>query len=206
MNKQDFLKVLASRIQILPAAEQVKSLEYYEEMIQDGMEAGKSEEEAVEALGSIEDITQEILINAPIASLVKSRTFAKKRSKGEIALLILGAPLWLPLLLSAAAIVLSVYLLVWTLAAVLFAIVLSFGASALITMAGAVFNLTHGRMLQAVFLIGASSLLVGLAFLTFVLSRIFALWLVRITIRCMRKIKASMIRKGEKACANGSII
>ena len=62
----------------LPREEAAKSVEFYLEMIDDRVEDGMNEEEAVAALGSIEDIAEQILYDLPLGVLVKSKIKNKK--------------------------------------------------------------------------------------------------------------------------------
>ena len=50
-----------------------KSVDFYEEMIEDRIEDGIPEEEAVSALGSIDEIKGKILEEIPIAKIVKEK-------------------------------------------------------------------------------------------------------------------------------------
>lgn len=61
MNKQQFLETIRRSIGHLPAREAEQSLEYYAEMIDDYVENGMTEEQAVEAIGSPEDIAARII-------------------------------------------------------------------------------------------------------------------------------------------------
>ena len=56
MNKQEFLDRLRKGLSGLPQAEREERLLFYSEMIDDRMEEGLTEEEAVAALGSLEEI------------------------------------------------------------------------------------------------------------------------------------------------------
>ena len=66
MNKPEFLEALEKRLSGLPLEDIEKSKEYYSEMIDDRVEEGLSEEEAVEALGDIESIVSEIFSTTPL--------------------------------------------------------------------------------------------------------------------------------------------
>lgn len=61
MTKIEFLTALAARLSGIPADDRQKSLEYYAEMIDDRIDDGLSEEEAVNAVGSMDAIVEEIL-------------------------------------------------------------------------------------------------------------------------------------------------
>ena len=61
MKKTDFLKKLQAALRALPKKEIEECLNFYGEMIDDRMEDGLSEEEAVAAVGSIKKIAAEKL-------------------------------------------------------------------------------------------------------------------------------------------------
>ena len=116
MNRQDYLGALQRALEQMPPEEREKQLAYYDELIQDMCEDGMSEEEAAARLGEPNTVAQELLAELPLSTLVKTRI----RSGGSlsplvIALLILGFPLWFPLLVSCGAVVLSLIITLWAL-------------------------------------------------------------------------------------------
>ena len=142
MKKYEFLSALRNRLIGLPQEDLERTLEYYGESIDDRMEDGLTEEEAVEAMGSIDEIVSQILMGAPPPKPVKEK--AKKRrtwGAGVIALLILGFPLWFPLLAAFAAIVFTLYVLFWSMIAVFYAVDVSFAAGAVAGVFGSVAGL-----------------------------------------------------------------
>ena len=60
MTKSEFILSLSEALTNMPGQTRKRVLEYFEEMIDDRTESGMSEEEAVAALGSIEDILKDI--------------------------------------------------------------------------------------------------------------------------------------------------
>ncbi len=60
MTKKAFLRALRKSLKELPPEDKNKSIEYYGEMIDDRIEEGVAEEEAVAALGTVEKICAEI--------------------------------------------------------------------------------------------------------------------------------------------------
>ncbi len=56
MNKSEFISALEQKLKGLPREDVEQSIAFYEEMIQDRMEEGLSEEEATAAIGSVEEI------------------------------------------------------------------------------------------------------------------------------------------------------
>lgn len=128
MNKQEFLAALREGFAGLPQDEIEERLNFYGEMLEDQMEEGLSEEEAVLAIGPAEEIVRQVLADIPLGKVVKERLRPKRRLNAwEIVLLALGAPLWLSLGLAAAAVILAVYAALW---AVLAALWVVFGAAA----------------------------------------------------------------------------
>ena len=193
MNQQEFLRALESQIAILPETERRKSLDYYSEMIADIMEDGLSEEQAIKRLGTVEDISREILAGASMSTLVKARAAHKKYNAGEVVLIILGSPLWLSLLVSAIAVILSVYVVIWAAVACLYAGVLGLATGILGALVGAVIALIHGIALQGAFFFGAASLLAGLTLLLLMASNRIAHGLIRASAHWTRKIKSLLI-------------
>ena len=114
MSKQEFLVQLRKGLSGLPQADIEERLTFYSEMIDDRMEEGLSEEEAVSAVGFVDEIVEQIVADIPLAKLVKEKTRSKKEFRAwEIVLLILGSPIWLSLLIAAFAIILSLYASLW---------------------------------------------------------------------------------------------
>ena len=115
MTKQIFFAELQARLNGLPQEEIGERLRFYSEMIDDRMEEGDTEDQAVDAIGSIDDIAAQILAEYPLIKIVKDKVKPNHSLKAwEIMLIILGFPVWLPLLIAAFAILLSVYIVIWS--------------------------------------------------------------------------------------------
>ena len=81
-------------------------------MLDDQMEEGLSEEEAVAAVGPVDEIVRQIIADTPLAKLAKERMRPRRQLKAwEIVLLVLGSPLWLSLGLAAIAVIFAFYVL-----------------------------------------------------------------------------------------------
>ena len=160
MNKQEYLKELESRLQGLPKEDIANRIEFYSEMIDDRMEDGKSEVEAINEVGTVDYVVETIAKETPLMKLVKEKVTPKRRMSGfEIVLLILGFPLWFPLLMVGFILILVFYLLTWILVIVTYAVeaallVGSVGAIVLFFING--FNMGY---------LGAGLLGLGIAFL-----------------------------------------
>jgi uncharacterized membrane protein len=133
MNKSDFLNKLSASLALLPKYEIDKSISYYEEIINDRIEDGMSEEDAVAALGDIDSIAENIKYDMSIPALMKAKvneSKSKASNKGIwLTLVILGFPLWFPLLAAFASVFLALYVSVWAIIFSLYAVVLSLGVS-----------------------------------------------------------------------------
>ena len=73
MTKTEFVLELASKLSLLPWEEIEDRISFYVEMIDDRMEEGVSEEEAVAAIGSVDEIASQIIAEIPLAKLVKEK-------------------------------------------------------------------------------------------------------------------------------------
>lgn len=131
MNKDEFLDELESRLQGLPKSEIRERIYFYDEMIQDMVEEGKTEEEAIESFGGIDEVVLTIAGKTKMTSLVKERIKPKKRiSAFWIVLIILGFPVWLPLLITFSVLLAVGYMLLWVLILVTYTVEAAFIASA----------------------------------------------------------------------------
>ncbi len=121
MNKYQFLAAIREKIDSMPQNDIVKSLDYYSEIIDDRMEEGMSEEEAVAGLEDPDTIAARILDGdvavTPFEPQLQSRDTKKSKqsrvSGWGIFLIVMGFPLWLPILISLVAVIISVYVSIW---------------------------------------------------------------------------------------------
>ena len=116
MTKADFLQLLERALAQLPEEERRANLEYYSELLDDMLEEGMTEAEATAKLGSPSQIAQSILQEVPLGKLVSTRMKPKSGwTPLAIVLAVVGSPVWVPLLLLAAALVLSLFVSIWAL-------------------------------------------------------------------------------------------
>ncbi len=164
MDKQEFLTRLRLALTGMPQADIDERLGFYSEMIDDRVEEGLSESEAVAELGPVDEIVAQILAETPLTKLVRERVRPTRRIQAwEIVLLVLGFPLWFPLLIAAFAVFLSVYIVIWAVIVTLWAVELSLAVTALALLGLGVVLLFQSGVLTGVVLIGAAAVLAGLA-------------------------------------------
>lgn len=165
MNKIEFALTLQEKLKGLPREDLRRSLEYYNEMIDDRMEDGLTEEEAIEAIGSMDEITKQILDETPMTVLVKEKLRPKRQLKTwQLVLLWVGIPVWGTLLLSAVSVVFSVYVAIWSVLIALFAATFAIAVSAVVSIPTAILFLVVGNPpLSALFLFSCGLILAGLS-------------------------------------------
>ena len=189
MTKLQFLLALHHRLAALPAAEVEERLAFYSEMIEDRMEDGLSEEEAVAAIGTVEEVARRIAEDIPLTKFTQATVRPERRRKGwEIALLIVGSPLWFSLLLAAAAVVLSVFFSLWA----AFGVLAGCAAGGII---GGTVLVVGGYLPDGFAAVGTGLICGGLAILWFFVCRAATKGLVWLTKRSVSPIKRSFIRK-----------
>lgn len=189
MNKEQFLIELASALSGLPDDDIEKTLEFYSEMIDDRIEEGLSEEESVADLGSIEEIRAQTIKDTPMTKLIREKVKKKRELTGlEITLLIVGFPIWLPILISVAAVIISIYVTLWSLIVVLFAVEISFAASAFACIIASIPSFIFLNTPGALFLLGCGLFLAGLSVLWVFVCRWGIkgiIWLTRVSIKSL---------------------
>ena len=199
MTAAEFTEALRNGLPGLPREDLEERLAFYAEMIEDRMEEGLTEEEAVAGLGPVEEVIGQIAAETPLVKLVKERVKPKRALRAwEIVLLVLGSPIWLSLLIAAAAVLFSLYVTVWAVVISLWAVDLSLAAGVLAGLGAVVVYLLRGNLPGVGCGVGAAVLCAGLAILAF----LFCLWLTRAVIRMTGEffagLKARLMRK-EKA-------
>lgn len=123
MNKQQFFSFLQHEIRSLPRGEQEKVIFYYREIIDDSMEEGLTEEEAVARLGSMNDLVREIFISSDER---RRASIPTGRKVWISVLLALGFPIWGSIILVLLCLVLCAFILVFVPIIVLGSLALAF--------------------------------------------------------------------------------
>ena len=197
MTKQAFLTQLQNALTGLPKADIAERAAFYGEMIDDRMEEGLPEEQAVAAVGSIDEIVKAIVAETPLTKLVKEKIKPKRTLRGwEIALIVLGFPLWFPLLVAAGVVLLSLYVVIWSIDVSLWSVDLSFAALAVagFALAGTYAVTGHGLPALAMLGLGVSS--VGLTVFSFYGCLAATKGLLRLTKKAALGFKSLFVGKG----------
>ena len=197
MNKQEFLAKLQELLCGLPDEDIQKSLDFYSEMIDDRIEDGLLEQEAVAAIGEPQEIAKQILADIPITKLVRQKIKPKRRiSALEIVLLILGSPIWLSLIIAVMAVVFAVYVSLWSVIVSLWASFAAFiGGSLGGFMASAILFATGQNIYAAFVMLAAAIFLVGFSILFFFVCKLSTKGMVWLTKKITFFIKSCFLRK-----------
>lgn len=166
MSKQDFLTALRRGLSDLPQEDVEERLAFYSEMIDDRMEEGLSEEDAVSAVGAVDEIASQIVADSSPARSAKEKPQRRLTAWG-IVLLILGSPIWLPLGVAAVAVVLSLYAVLWSVIVSLWTVFAALVGCALGGVAGGVGFACGGQTLSGAATVGAGLVCAGLSIFLF---------------------------------------
>ena len=198
MNKQEFLAKLKKGLSGLPQNDLEERLSFYEEMIDDRIEDGLTEEDAVNEIGNIDEIISQIISETPLTKLVKEKIKPKRTLKAwEIILLILGSPLWISLLAATFMVVLSIYLVLWSLILSLWAIELSLIACSVCIFIAGIVAMFSGNLSYSLALIGITFIFAGLSIFLFIGCKAATKGTIILTSKITRGIKNMFIKKEE---------
>lgn len=194
MSKQEFLAAVHCKINHLSPEDMTRFLDYYSEMIEDRMEEGLSEDQAVAAMGTPSEVATQILSEMAPLNSENVKEKAKKRRAlhvWEIVLLVVGSPVWAPLLLSLIIVLFSFYVVLWALLISLYAMDLGLFVTTIGCLAGSAVSLFTGRFAEMLFFLGGGLCSFGISVMLFmVLNKAagFLVWLVQKTVHGMVKL------------------
>ncbi len=168
MSKQEFLEQLRKGLSGLPQQDIEERLIFYSEMIDDRMEEGLTEEEAVYEIGTVDAIVAQIVSETSLSKLVKEKVKPKRRFQAwEIVLLVLGSPIWLSLLLAAFSIVLAAYIVIWSIVVTLWAAEITLAAGSLYGIMSIIIFALQGSVTLGIAMLGIGIFCAGLSILLF---------------------------------------
>lgn len=134
MTKREFFDALTSRMKSLPKEEQNRVIRYYNEVLEDCMEDGMSEAEAVAQIEDVDTIAKRILLEyameshrkAPVEAnpVYKAEQYKKQGNVLMVVLALITIPFW-------GAVLISLLGAVFAIAVALFCIPVSLGSAAI---------------------------------------------------------------------------
>ena len=191
MNKKEFIKKIRQITFYLPKEETEKYIEYYSEIIDDAVEDGMSEQQAVESLGTVEEISAYIKENNARNSTAVNNNINIQKDKKRlpvwaIVLIVLGFPIWFSLLST----VFSVYITLWCVIIALYAADLTIFCSGIVLL---IYPFISGEFAYFMIISGAGLFLTGISIIICVglvkLTKLYVKFTVFIVKKCINAIK-----------------
>jgi len=200
MSKKEFIEKLRKKLSKLPQKEVEDRISFYNEMIDDKIDDGFTEQEAVAEIGDIDQIVSQIVAEIPLAKIVKENVKPKRRLLAwEIVLLILGAPIWLTVLGTIIGAVVSVYASIWSVVISIWAAEITLWALAGYGIVVGVMQLfIAGSLYSDLVLIGAGIASVGIAIFLSYACKYAAKGVIILTKKLILAIKNSFVKKEEE--------
>lgn len=200
MNKLEFLAALRTALGKLPEQEVRASLDFYAEAIDDRVEDGAAEEEAVAALGPVPAIAAQIIAEAPPIP----KAVAKMKTDSHVVNVVLAvvlSPVWVPLAFAFALAVACIYLSLWMLVAALWVCVACLILCAPIGIVGAVYCTATGFPLTGLWLLGCGLAGCGIGLFSLLGVKAASVGVVKLTRLFANAVKGLFVRRKERSGA-----
>ncbi|MBQ3488162.1 MAG: DUF1700 domain-containing protein [Clostridia bacterium] len=201
MSRDAFIGELRHRMAGLPQETVERTVDYYGELIADSMEDGLTEEEAVARLGSLDEIVASVVKDTPLTQIVQTRVQEGKKkgiSGWVILLLVLGAPVWLPVLIAVLAVLFALFIALWAVVIALWAVVAAVILTGLVALVAGVVELCRLHLPQGLVLLGGGLVCLGLCALLFLLMKLITVGTVKLCKWLWVGIKSLFVGKKSK--------
>ncbi|TGY73772.1 DUF1700 domain-containing protein [Enterorhabdus sp. NM05_H27] len=200
MNKQEYLARLRAALACLPEGEIEESVAFYTEMIDDRVADGLTEEEATAQLDDPKAAARAIIADLPVVPRTVVRT--KQRNRALYwTLVILGFPLWFPLLLAAGMLVLAGLLTIWCLILGLWLLAAGLLAGGPLGIGVCLWALAVGQPAYGVFELGSGLLCFGLGLFCLHGAVAASKTLMQVSRQWIAKAKAPFVKVKEEGAA-----
>lgn len=200
MNKQEYLAQLRAALACLPEGEIEESVAFYTEMIDDRVADGLIEEEATAQLDDPKAAARAIIADLPVVPRTVVRT--KQRNRALYwTLVILGFPLWFPLLLAAGMLVLAGLLTIWCLILGLWLLAAGLLAGGPLGIGVCLWALAVGQPAYGVFELGSGLLCFGLGLFCLHGAVAASKTLMQVSRQWIAKAKAPFVKVKEEGAA-----
>ncbi|MCR5694002.1 MAG: DUF1700 domain-containing protein [Clostridia bacterium] len=199
MSKEEFLSELRKKAGGLPKEDLNNLISFYGEMIDDKVREGKTEEEVVAEIGSVDDIVKKVAAETPLVKLVRenARNRPKKKLKTwQIVLLIVGFPVWFPIIAAGVVLGVTLFLLMWVLNLVSYLVELAIVIVMVVSFAAFIASAIDGD--ANIMYLGLSVACAGCALLFQYVCVGLGKGTVRFTRKTIHRSKEHIVRKGEE--------
>ncbi len=196
MTKQEFLDTLKIKLSNLPKTEVNERLNFYSEMIDDKIEDGLSEEQAVLEIGTPDKVKDEIIKDIPFYKIAKEKIKPKRKlSWWEVTLIVVSAPVWFSLLISFLAVIFSLFISAYAVTVSLWAVFVSLITLSVCGFLAGIIYLFIKGFFNGGAIIGCSIFLTGLTILFFYACKFLSVAIFKLTKKTLFILKKSLINK-----------
>ena len=189
MTKKEFLAKGRKALSHLPKEELEERLAFYSEMIDDRMEEGLSETDAVMQILKSEET---------VAHLFLDESFEEEKDEGKkgvgegakTALIVAGSPLWFALTVAAVVLWISLAATAFSVVVAVWSVFISFAVTAPVSVLGGIGIALFGRPLAGVAMVGVGLICTGLAVFTYYGAKAVGKggwWLVKKSVAAVKK-------------------
>ncbi len=192
MNRKEFLDTLIMGLQDYSKEEIKQYTDYYNEMIDDRMEEGLSEEEAVADIGAPEEAVNQIKSENPLPKSHKKDSAPKV---WQIVLIAVGSPIWLSLLVAAVSIIFSLVITIFSVIISLYASAVALGAVGIAGVIALIPLLIQSNVAGGIMLVGLGLISTGLCILSFMGLNKLLKWLIPLLKKLLLKLISRLKRK-----------
>jgi uncharacterized membrane protein len=250
MNKKDFLDEVRTRLAGLSESDIQNALDFYVEAIDDHMDDGMTEDQAVSAVGTPEEVAEKILMDTPLPTLIKTQAQAMNQKQANttaqttqttqgnqtaqtyqsaqtggmsgnptpvipvqpaaqpvkktklsplaIVLIILGAPVWLPLTIALGAVALAIVMAIFALILAVVVAVLGTAIGGVVAIFASLVAIVMGEGVHGLVQLAAALILVGLVLLLFIPLKAGFIWLIELAGRFAGWVKFKFVSRRNK--------
>ena len=244
MNKKDFLDEVRTRLAGLSESDIQNALDFYVEAIDDHIEDGLTEDQAVSAVGTPEEVAEKILMDTPLPTLIKTQAQAMSQKQANttaqttqttqanqtaqtggmsgnptpvipvqpaaqpvkktklsplaIVLIILGAPVWLPVTIALGAVALAIVIAIFAVILAVVVTVLAAAIGGVVAIFASLVAIVMGEGVHGLVQLAAALILVGLALLLFIPLKAGFIWLIELAGRFAGWVKFKFVSRRNK--------
>ncbi len=198
MTKKEFINELEKKMKGLPKEDIRDRLLFYNEMIDDYIEDGLTEEEAISKIGSSDEIVSKLIKETSLTKIVKEHVKPKRKLEAwEIILIVLTFPFWFPVLILLLTLILVGVVLLWSMVIVGWSVFGSLVGASISALFNTIELLSDGNFVNSVGSFGFTLFLAGATIFLF----FGAVWVTsqtaELTKKVIQKIKLIIINRGK---------
>jgi len=196
MNRQEYLDEIKDKLLGLSEEDIDKALDFYMEAIDDRIDDGLTEEQAIKAVGTSDEVAEQILMDTPLPKLVSATVKPQRKLKAwEIILIVLGAPVWIPIAIALLSVALAVFITLFALMFALAAVLIGFVISGIALLIMAVIAVFAGGAGTALLKFAVGLVAIGVGILLFIPVKAAVLWLIELCGRFFKWIKKQFVKR-----------